>query len=164
MTAPTEWSKPRKKAKASKLDGELITLTEGDLGDIGDTVREVTREAIDEAMTEQQIVLGVLRVQLQELGARASQPGTIATHGATGMSATEQLLQAKMANTIALPAGALITENAEDRAVVGRLTGLGLNLAALPRESLYQLQDSATMELRAREGRAVQVLSEQELI
>jgi len=50
--------------KASKLDGELITLTEGDLYDIGDIVREVTREVLQEAMTEQQIVLGALKVQL----------------------------------------------------------------------------------------------------
>lgn len=35
-----------KKTKASKLDGEPITLIEGDLYDIGDTIHEVTREAI----------------------------------------------------------------------------------------------------------------------
>lgn len=44
----------------SKLDGELITLTEGDLCDIGDTVHEVTQEVLNEAMMEQQTVLGVL--------------------------------------------------------------------------------------------------------
>lgn len=37
-----EQSIPRKKAKASKLDIQPITLTEGDLYDIGDTVIEVT--------------------------------------------------------------------------------------------------------------------------
>ena len=62
-----EQTRPRKNTKASKLDGEPITLTEGDLYDIGDTVREVTREAHQEEMTEQQNVLGALRAQLQEL-------------------------------------------------------------------------------------------------
>jgi len=55
---------PQKKTKASELDGEPITLPEGDLYDIGDTIHEVTREALQEAMTEQQNVLGVLRTQL----------------------------------------------------------------------------------------------------
>jgi len=41
--------------------------------------------------------------------------------------------------------------------------GLGLNLAALPRDSLYQLQDSVTMELRARKGCAEQVVREQRI-
>lgn len=77
------------------------------------------------------------------------------------MLETEQLLQAKMANTITLPTGALTGDNAAARAMVGRLRGLGLNLAALPRERLYQLQDCTMTELRAREGRAVQALSEQ---
>ena len=85
----------------------------------------------------------------------------IAAHEATGTSATEQLLWAKMANTIALQVGALTADNVEDRAVVGWLTGLGLNLATLPQDVLYQLHDGTTMELRAREGHAVQILSEQ---
>jgi len=42
-------------------------LTKGDLYDIGYTVREVTKEALWEVMSEQQIVLGALRAQLQEL-------------------------------------------------------------------------------------------------
>jgi len=46
----TEQMKPWKKAKESKWDGELTTLTEGDLGDIGDTVREATRDAINDTM------------------------------------------------------------------------------------------------------------------
>jgi len=49
---------------ASKLAIDLITLIEGDLYDIGDMVREVTKEALQEAMSEQQTVLGALRVQL----------------------------------------------------------------------------------------------------
>ena len=44
---------PRKKTKASKLHGEHITLTEDGLYDIEDTVHEVTKEALQEAMTEQ---------------------------------------------------------------------------------------------------------------
>ena len=53
------------KAKAYKWDEEFTTLTEGDLGYIGDIVYKVTWEAIDEPMSEQQIVLGALRVKLQ---------------------------------------------------------------------------------------------------
>lgn len=41
-----EQTGPRKKTKASKLDVEPITLTEGDLYDISDIVHEVTREAL----------------------------------------------------------------------------------------------------------------------
>lgn len=42
-----------------------------------------------------------------------------------------------MANTIKLPEGALIVESIEDKAVVGRIKGLGLNLATLPRDTLH---------------------------
>lgn len=62
-----EWTRPRKNTKAFKLDREPITLTEGDLYDNDDTVREVTREVLQEVMMEQQSVLGALRVKLQEL-------------------------------------------------------------------------------------------------
>lgn len=41
-----ELTGPRKKTKASKLDGEHITLTEGDLYDISDIIYEVTREVL----------------------------------------------------------------------------------------------------------------------
>ena len=46
-------------------------MTEGDLCDIGDIVSEITREALNEAMTEQKTVLGALKTQLQELQAQA---------------------------------------------------------------------------------------------
>jgi len=44
-----------------------------------------------------------------------------------------------MVHTIVILEGALIAENEEDTTIVGQLTGLGLNLATLPQESLYQL-------------------------
>lgn len=48
-----EWTKPWKKAKASKWDGELTTLTKGELRDIGDTIREATRDAINDVVLQQ---------------------------------------------------------------------------------------------------------------
>lgn len=48
----TKRSRSLKKTKASKLDREPITLTEGGLCDIGDIVREATKEVLDEDMTE----------------------------------------------------------------------------------------------------------------
>jgi len=51
----------------------------------------------------------------------------------------EQLLREKLANTIVLLEGALTVESTEDRAAVGRIKGLGLNLAAFPWDTLYQL-------------------------
>lgn len=68
-----------------------------------------------------------------------------------------------MDNTIVLPKGVLTAKNKEYKSMVGRIKGLGLNLATLPRDTLYQLQDGATVELCAREGRAVQMLSEQRI-
>lgn len=52
---------PRKKVKASKESIDLITLTECDLFDIGETVRNVTKDALQEVMMEQNTVLGALR-------------------------------------------------------------------------------------------------------
>ena len=42
----TEQTGPQKETKAAKLYGETLTLIEDDLYDIGDTVCEVTREAL----------------------------------------------------------------------------------------------------------------------
>lgn len=60
-----------------------------------------------------------------------------------------------MANTIVLLRGALTTENEVNRAVVGRIKGLGLNLATLLRDTLYQLQNGIIVELHTREGHAI---------
>lgn len=73
------------------------------------------------------------------------------------------MLHVRMANTIVLSKGALAAENEIDRAAVGRIKGLGLNLAALPRDTLYQLQDGITVELHTREGHVIQVMSEQNI-
>ena len=48
----TKRTGPWKKTKASKLDSEPITLIEANLYNIGDIVREVTREVLQEAMVE----------------------------------------------------------------------------------------------------------------
>jgi len=60
-------------------------------------------------------------------------------YGAAGTSTTEKLLQAKMANTIVLPEGVLMVDNTKESVGVGRIKGLGLNLAALLRDTLHQL-------------------------
>lgn len=51
--------------------------------------------------------------------------------------------------------GVLIVENESDRAMVGRIKGLGLNLVTLPRDTLYRIQYGITVELGTREGQAI---------
>jgi len=65
-----------------------------------------------------------------------------------------------MSNNIVLPEGALVTENEAERPMVSRLKRIRLNMVALPWETLYVLQDRVIAELRAREGHALQVMSE----
>jgi hypothetical protein len=99
VEAPTpnrEEQGPRKKVKASKLSIDPITLTEGDLHDIGETVRDVTNEALQDFMQENQIVLGALRAQLQELQVRPPQVGTLSPTSQSGSTAAEQMLRARM--------------------------------------------------------------------
>ena len=47
--------------------------------------------------------------------------------------------------------------------MVSRLTGVEINMAMFPRETLYVLKDGVTAELRAKEGRALQVMSEKRI-
>ena len=47
--------------------------------------------------------------------------------------------------------------------MVTTLQGIGINMATLPQEMLYVLHDGITAELRARESRTLQVLSEQRI-
>jgi len=61
----------------------------------------------------------------------------------------------RMANTIVLPEGALVLADAMDRMMVSMMKGLGLNLVALPRKILYQLQYGITTEMHTRESYAI---------
>ena len=70
---------------------------------------------------------------------RPPQEGTLSTHVAAGTSTTEQMLHARMESTIVLPEGALVLSNVMDQLPVSMMKGLGLNLAALPWKTLYQL-------------------------
>jgi len=77
------------KVKASRLAIDLITLIEGDLHDIGETVCDVTVKALEEFIGEHQNVLQALRALLQELQVWAPQEGTLSTHIAAGTSVVE---------------------------------------------------------------------------
>ena len=57
----------RKKSKATKTLLDPITLIEGDLHDIGDTVQDVTMEALQQFEQQQQLILGAIQIGLQEL-------------------------------------------------------------------------------------------------
>jgi len=94
---------------------------------------------------------------------RTPQAGTLSTNLAVGTTVTEEMLHARTTNTIMLPKGALVTENEVDRPMVSALKRVGRNMATLPQEMLYVLQDGVTVELRAREGCALQVMSEQQI-
>ena len=85
---------PRKKVKDSKLDIDPITLTKSDLHDIGETVCDVTNEALQDFIQEHQTLLGALRAQPQELQVRPPQVGTLSTHLVAGSLASEQMLRA----------------------------------------------------------------------
>ena len=143
----------QKKLKASKTSFDPITLNEWDVHDIRETVRDVTVE-------ENQMVLGALQVQIQELQVCTPQAGTLSTSLKVGMAAAEELLRTRMTNTIVLPEGALVTENEVDRPMVNVLKGVKINMVVLRRETLYVLQDGVIAELRAREVRALQVMRE----
>lgn len=93
-------------------------------------------------------MLGEIRAQLQALQVRP--PGRVLLKLTEGTAAAEKMV----ANTLAFLAGTVLAE------VEGDVRSWGLNLAALGRETLYQLQDGVTTELRAREGRALRTLME----
>lgn len=79
----------------------------------------------------------------------------MSTYVIAGTLEVEKMLCLRMANTIVLLDEALETTNKIDRAVVGRIKGLCLNMAALPRETLYQLQDGIIAKLHAKEGHTI---------
>ena len=116
---------------------DLTILTEGDLHDIGETVRNVTSEALQEFMMGNQTILGALRAKLQELQVWSPQEGTLSTHILASTSTSKQMLHARMANIIVLPEAVLVSSNAMDHLLVSMMKGLGLNLVALPSETLY---------------------------
>jgi len=68
-----------------------------------------------------------------------------------------------MDNTIVFLEGAIVAANVTDIFSVNMLKYLDLNLVALSREMLYQLQDGITVELRARESCVIQVLRKQKI-
>lgn len=70
---------------------------------------------------------------------QAPEEGALSTYITESTLASEQMLCARMANTIVLPEGALAVENEISRAAVGKIKVLGLNLAPLRQETLYEL-------------------------
>jgi hypothetical protein len=93
---PREQMGPRKKVKASKLSIDPITLTEGDLHDIGRRCATSPQRPSRTLHEENQIVLGALRAQIQELQVRTPQAGTLSTSLAVGTQHTaEEMLRAR---------------------------------------------------------------------
>ena len=88
---------------------------------------------------------------------------TFSTSLVVGTTTNEEMLRAWTTNTKVLPEGALVTENEACRPTISALKGIGINMAALSRETLHVLQDGITIELWARESRALQVLSEKKI-
>ena len=84
-------------------------------------------------------MLGALRAQLQELQVWPPQVGTLSTNLTVKSTTVEQMLRAQMVNTIVLSEGALVTSNEAHRYAISTMKGLGVNLATLPRETLYLL-------------------------
>ena len=72
---------------------------EGDLHDIGKTVRDITSEAPQNFMKENYIVVGALRVQHQKLQVRTPHAGTLLTSLAIGTTAAEKMLHVWTKNT-----------------------------------------------------------------
>lgn len=70
------------------------------------------------------------------------------------------MFHVRMVKIIVFPEGALVSSNVMDQMSLNMMKYIALNLAALPREMLYHLQDGITAELQARESCAIQVLSE----
>ena len=77
------------------------------------------------------------------------------TNLAVETATAEEMLHAHTTNAIVLPEGALVIANEADRPTLG----IGISMVALPRETLYILQDGVTAELQAREGRTLQVMN-----
>lgn len=93
------------------------------------------------------MVLGALRAQIQELQVRTPQANTLLTSLAVGMTASKEILYARITNTIVLLKGALVTKNESNRPMVNMLKGVQINMAMLSWEMLYVLQDGVTVEL-----------------
>ena len=91
---------------------------------------------------------------------RTPQAGIVYSSLAVGTSATKEMLRTRVTNKIVLPDGALTAEREADRHMMSSLKGVGLNMVALPRETLYLLQDGVTTELQARESHTIHVMSE----
>jgi len=71
------------------------------------------------------------------------------------ISVTKQMLRSSTSHTLVLPEGAVFV------AAEGDIRGWGLNFVALPRETLHQFLKGVTTKIRAREGRTLQILIEQ---
>ena len=82
---------PWKKSKASKTSFDPITLIEGDLHDIGEMVRDLTVDILQQFAEEHQMVLVALRAQIQELQVCIPQAGTVSTSLTIGTPAAEEM-------------------------------------------------------------------------
>jgi len=78
-------------------------------------------------------------------------------------SVVDVMLHTRVTNVVPLPNRALTTENEADRPIISSLKGVGVNMAMLPREMLYHLQDGVTIKLRAWKSHALQGMTKQRI-
>lgn len=90
----------------------------------------------------------------------ASQVGVEQTSLAPGKSQVAKLVRSLDLRTIVLLEGSLSAESVDDKVIVSTLNNIGLNIATLPNEYLHVLQRGVTVELRAWEQRALNLISE----
>jgi len=76
----------------------------------------------------------------------------MAPHIVAGTFEADPMLHTCTTNTFVLLEGVVLVAVEGDGATANQMKGWGLNLAMLPREILYLLQDGVTAELCAREG------------
>jgi hypothetical protein len=102
-----------------------------------------------------------LQIQTTRLQAGVGQSSMASTSLAPGTTQAAELVHPWISWAVALPDGALSVEVDADKATVSALRNIGLNLATLPSEFLHTLQAGVMQELRAREQRALSMISEQ---
>jgi hypothetical protein len=84
------------------------------------------------------------------------QAGTLLTRLAVGITAVKEMLRTHTTNIIVLSDRALVTANEADQYTVSTLKGMGINMVALPQETLYVMQEYANIQCLETEAHELQ--------
>lgn len=144
-----------------------MVLTEVDLDEIGDKIRDTMTEVLQQFKKKYMQMLGSIQkdlckmqIQVNRLQVGVSQASAEQASLALRKIQVAELVRTLNLRNISLPEGSIHMEPTTNHIILGIVKNIGLKIAVLPNEILHALHAGVTEELRYQEKHTLNLISE----